>query len=115
MGLTACRQVANQPLPPVKAGPQEVECDFPLPAALQVGGPELETCIPDTPGDFHAEVGMTISTHGHVIAVRIPETVDPAFARCVRRIVPAMKFLVPDPCHRGSASFEWAFSRGGVP
>ena len=114
MNVAACGYMANEPLPEVKRAPQLAECSLPAPAALQVAGDDIETCIPDSAGDFYAEVGLTVSAEGHVTALRIPESVNASVADCIRKRVPTMEFLVSDPCHKGSADIELAFGRGGV-
>jgi hypothetical protein len=114
LSLATCGPVDDEPLPEVKRWPQEVECSLPPPAPLQVAGPDVESCIPDSAGEFYAEVGLTISSEGRVTALRLSNSVNASVAACIRKAVPSMEFLVLDLCHKGSVDVDLAFGRGGV-
>jgi hypothetical protein len=114
MCLTECGYSAHEALPDVKTPSPATECSMPAPAALQVAGEDIETACRPAGGPYFADVGLTVSAEGRVIAVRIGESTTPAVASCVRRIVPSMRFLVADPCNIGSAEIDLAFGAGGV-
>ena len=114
LNVSACGYTGDEPMPEVKRRPELAECGLPAPAALQVAGDDIETCIPDSPGEFYAEISLTISAEGNVTASRIGDSTTGSVAACIRKLLPTMEFLVVDPCHKGSVDIDLAFGRSGV-
>jgi hypothetical protein len=114
ISIAACGFIANEPLPKVKSWLEVPNCTLPEPAALLVAGDDIETCRPDG-GEYWADVGLTISAEGHGTALRIGPVTTPSVADCIRKLVPTMKYLVSDPCHKGSVDIDLGFGQGGVP